>query len=456
MVTRTIRTVNRNISTCETSNSSSEPLVGRPQHCSSYVDVREVITESTEYSITAEIVGDLDSHLSYVPDIDRAVTVPPSNVSTAVQDENPTEREVHIKTNALSLPYPFPHQRTDIDLPHTVSSSLIPMDNLMDDTRNTNHDVVPANEYERTLVYELPSQRNTQQDDITNDYARCVPMENFEVRVPNTRFVDPRDEMMAEYQQAADPRDKMMEEYLQRQYNDYDNVYKTGPTRRLTSADPSPSLDDVHSAGHVARGDTEHNSASCALVSPQPRRGRNPDRRNKNRRGRHRNQRRSRPATWFLQLEGACFASVCLRWIKFGYRRQHLKHNPGPLICHTAPLLRLQGLAHWSRLFYSLLHNLMDFYRLGGDIDKLLHKIQESGCCDMFPEKPTWSRAHVACLLKFTRNYTDFRVQQQRIVEVHDVTWNKPNSVLVLAYKPIFDKFICAEALEYLQTDRSY
>ena len=67
MVTRTIRTVNRNISTCETLNSTSEPLVGRPQHCSSYVDVREVITESTEYSITAEIVGDLDSHLSYGP-----------------------------------------------------------------------------------------------------------------------------------------------------------------------------------------------------------------------------------------------------------------------------------------------------------------------------------------------------------------------------------------------------
>ena len=442
MVTRTIRTVNRNISTCETLNSTSEPLVGRPQHCSSYVDVREVITESTEYSITAEIVGDLDSHLSYVPDIDRAVTVPPSNVSTAVQDENPTEREVHIKTNALSLPYPFPNQRADITLPHTVSSSLSPMDNLMDNQRNTNYDVAPANEYERTLMYEIPSQRNTQQDDITNDYANCISMENFEVCVPNT--------------QAADPRDKMMEEYLQRQYNDYDNVYKTGPTRRLTPADPSPFLDDVHSAGHVARGDIDRNNVTRALISPQPRRVRNPDRRNKNRRGRHRNQRRSRPATWFLQLEGACFSSVCLRWIKFGYRRQHLKHNPGPLICHTAPLLRLQGLAHWSRLFYSLLHNLMDFYRLGGDIDKLLHKIQESGCCDMFPEKPTWSRAHVACLLKFTRNYTDFRVQQQRIVEVHDVTWNKPNSVLVLAYKPIFDKFICAEALAYIQSDRSY
>ena len=101
MVTRTIRTVNRNFNARETLNSINEPRVGRPQHCSSYVDVS--ITESTEYSITAEIVGDLDSHSSYVPSVNRSVNVPPSNVSTAVQDENPTEREVHIKTNALSL-----------------------------------------------------------------------------------------------------------------------------------------------------------------------------------------------------------------------------------------------------------------------------------------------------------------------------------------------------------------
>ena len=448
MVTRTIRTVNRNISTCENSNSSSEPLVGRPQHCSSYVDVREVITESTEYSITAEIVGDLDSHLSYAHDTDKTVTVPPSNASTAVQDENPTDIEFHTNTDALRIPYPFPNLRTDINSPHSVSSAFSTMDGLMTDQRYIHHDVDPDDKYERTLMYEMPSQRNTQLDDITDDYADCTPMENFEVCVPNSQAAF-----------RVDPRDKMMDEYLQRQRADFCSVYATGAIRRPTPASPSPSLDDVQSASHLARGDTDRNNESRSLIAPQPRNVRNPEPRklrNKNRRGRHRNQRRSRPATWFLQLEGACFSPVCLRWIKFGFRRQHLKHNPGPLICHTAPLLRLQGLAHWSRLFYSLLHNLMDFYRLRGDIDKLLQKIKDSGCCDMYPVKPTWSKAHEACLLKFTRNYPDFRIQQQRIVEVDDITWNKPNSVLVLAYKPIFDKFVCAEAMAYIQTDRSY
>ena len=479
---RTVRTVSSSSCNSATIANFTDPHGTRSlRHCSAYVDVINV-TESIEdvYDLTAEVLSTPNPSVAnslyesgwtspseqsnnrlerHEPTLDpRLMTIQSprserSNASTHARDEIPGDRDDrNFDYYSVRLPAKFP---TYVDLNDDPRKCPVPL---------------PINN----------SMHNRYLQDPTMAQLDREPYVTNVLHAPSYRPFGRRDVRVSEsYGRTPSQCDKRVLEMnlhpecstgiSRRDNNQYSHPAETVPYHDPYMERPqnrsSLRTEDVLSAGCMDR-QRPYNYDKSVPTDPVP----EPVKRRRiqalkktkflearprsRRNGRSRTTRKRRPPTWFLQIDGACFSPLCNKYIKLGYRRQHLKHNSGPVVFTSAPLLRTEGKASWARMFRLLLQNLYDFYRLQNP-DELLDMILASDCYVSFPAAPTWCKATKACLFKFCTEWPEYRIQKGKRIEIYDICWNQPNSVLVLAHKPIFDRFICAEGLKYISGDKS-